>query len=402
MISQKGSAMKQALLVLTVLLTVCATAPAAQQNDPDLVKHQQDLARTVATEDSPGGGQRRENVRGNNGDAPPSQEPKPAEDQKKKPPPVNKPPVEIKRPTIDASMVGYIDNAIVGSEVRIRFDAAFNDAFPDRAEFVYAKCGCYKSLIPPGQPGYDPNAAGPGPGIPKNVNYQILSFMGEYAVNHRFSAFFEIPFRWIQPQGVIAAKPGATTAFPNGAGISDVQAGLKFAVLASSRHYLTAQLLSYFPSGSAPHGLGTNHYSLEPALLYYQRLSDRFEIEGELGGWLPIAGSAGVPTTSSQGFAGNLFFYGIGPSYKLINGERFRLAPVIELVGWNVTGGQQTGTPSSPGTPSSASGINIVNLKIGARMGFGEHSSLYVGYGKALTSADWYDQIVRVEYRYSF
>jgi hypothetical protein len=72
--------------------------------------------------------------------------------------------------------------------------------------------------------------------------------------------------------------------------------------------------------------------------------------------------------------------------------SRNKAAPV----GWNVTGGQQTGTPSS------ASGINIVNLKIGARMGFGGHSSLYVGYGKALTSAGWYDQIVRVEYRYSF
>jgi hypothetical protein len=400
MIEQKGPAMKQAFLAVTFLLTVCAAAPAAQQNDPDLVKHQQDLARTVPTEDSPGGGQRRENVRDNNGAAPPPQEPKPAEDQKKKPPPVNKPPVEIKRPTIDASMVGYIDNAIVGSEVRIRFDAAFNDAFPDRAEFVYAKCGCYRST------GADRNAGpGPGPGIPKNVNYQILSFMGEYAVNRRFSAFVEIPFRWIQPQGV---APKSLTypnpAFPNGAGISDVQAGLKFAMLASSRHYLTAQLLSYFPSGDSRSGLGTNHFSVEPALLYYQRLSERFEIEGELGGWLPIGGSSGQVTGSSQGFAGNLFFYGIGPSYTLINGERLRLAPVIELVGWNVTGGQQTGAPGKGHccTAFSASGINVVNLKIGARMEFGGHSSLYVGYGKALTSADWYDQIVRVEYRYAF
>ncbi len=377
--------MKQALLVLMVLLTVCAAAVAAQQYGPDLSKPQQDLARTVPTEDSPSAGER-DAVGGNNGPArTPSQEPKPAEDQKKKPPPVNKPPIEIKRPPIDASMVGYIDNAIVGSEVRIRFDAAFNDAFPDRAEFVYAKCGCYGGNAPgPGKPGQ----------IPKNVNFQILSFMGEYAVNKRFSAFVEIPFRWIQPQGV---AHGTAPAFPNGAGISDVQAGLKFAMLATSRHYLTVQLLSYFPSGDSRSGLGTNHYSVEPALLFYQRLSERFEIEGELGGWLPIGGSSGVGAFP-QGFAGNLFFYGIGPSYKLINGERFRLAPVIELVGWNVTGGLQTGTLP----PSSASGINIVNLKIGARMGFGGHSSLYVGYGKALTSADWYDQIVRVEYRYSF
>jgi hypothetical protein len=395
MISQKGPAMKHALLVLTVLLTVCAAAAAAQQNDPYLLKNQYALPRIVPMKDSPGAGEQRETVGGNDGAAqPPSLEQRPAEDQKKKPPPVNKPPVEIKRPPIDASMVGYIDKAIVGSEVRIRFDAAFNDAFPDRAEFIYAKCGCYR-----GAPGTanDPNAPGPGGGVPKNVNFQTLSFMGEYAFNRRFSAFVEIPFRWIQPQGVVAPL-GATAAFPNGAGISDVQAGLKFAMLASSRHYLTGQLLSYFPSGDSRSGLGTNHYSVEPALLYYQRVSDRFALEGELGGWLPIGGSAGVAPVSSQGFAGNLFFYGIGPSYTLINGERFRLAPVLEVVGWNVTGGLQTG----PNTPSVASGTNILNLKIGARMGFGGHSSLYVGYGKALTSAAWYDQIVRVEYRYSF
>ncbi len=57
------------------------------------------------------------------------------------------------------------------------------------------------------RPPADPNAPGPGPGIPKNVNFQILSFMGEYAVNRRFSAFVEIPFRWIQPQGVSPGSP---------------------------------------------------------------------------------------------------------------------------------------------------------------------------------------------------
>src|SRR5271167_4449714 len=179
MITQKGPAMKQALLVLTVLLTVCAATPSAQQNDLNLSKPQQDLARTVPMEDFPGAGEQRETVTGNNGAADSrSQEPNPPEPQKKKPPPVSKPPVEIKRPPIDASMVGYIDNAIVGSEVRIRFDAAVNDAFPDRAEFVYAKCGCYRN-------GGNTNPPGPGPGnptgIPKNVNFQVLSFMGEYA-----------------------------------------------------------------------------------------------------------------------------------------------------------------------------------------------------------------------------
>jgi hypothetical protein len=314
---------------------------------------------------------------------------KPAAPKKKAPSPKDE---AVKRPPIDASMVGYIENAIVGSEVRVRFDAAFNDAFPDRSEFIYAKCGCYRTAPPPV---YDPNAPGPGPGIPKDINFQTLEFMGEYAPNSRFSAFVQLPIRWLQPEGVISS-PNPTQAFLSSAGIGDVQAGVKFAMLTMSKAYMSAQFKAYFPSGASVQGLGTNHYSIEPAILYYGRLSERFELEGEIGAWVPIGGSAGVIPSSNSEFAGNIFFYGIGPSYRLIDGEKFHLSPVIELVGWNVTSGQQTGTPTD------ASGTNIVNLKLGARMSFPHKNSIYVGWGKAITSADWYDEIVRVEYRRSF
>jgi hypothetical protein len=40
-------------------------------------------------------------------------------------------------------------------------------------------------------------------------------------------------------------------------------------------------------------------------------------------------------------------------------------------------------------------------LKIGARAIFGQ-GSVYAGYGHALTDQDWYDNIFRFEYRYSF
>ena len=169
----------------------------------------------------------------------------------------------------------------------------------------------------------------------------------------------------------------------------------------SPKHYLTAQLKTYFPSGTARHGLGTNHYSLEPALLYLPQFSRRLRSRARLGGWLPIGGSAGDPTNGSQSFAGNIFFYGIGPSYTVIDGDKFRLAPVVELIGWSVTGGQQTEI-TQRGPTFSASGTNIVNLKIGARMSFHARNSVYVGYGFPLTSADWYNNILRVEYRYSF
>ena len=73
-----------------------------------------------------------------------------------------------------------------------------------------------------------------------------------------------------------------------------------------------------------------------------------------------------------------------------------RFAPIVELVGWRVISGLQTGGIAD------ASGTNIVNLKIGARTSWTPESSLYVGYGHALTTASWYEDIVRVEYRYSF
>jgi len=92
-------------------------------------------------------------------------------------------------------------------------------------------------------------------------------------------------------------------------------AGFKFAAVDSESTYVTFQFKSYFPSGDASKGLGTNHYIIEPSLLVYHSFSPRLSVEGQLGDWHPIDGSAGVPTTSSEGFAGDVFFYGIGPGY---------------------------------------------------------------------------------------
>ncbi len=178
-------------------------------------------------------------------------------------------------------------------------------------------------------------------------------------------------------------------------------AGFKFAAVASESTYLTFQFRAYFPSGDASKGLGTNHYSIEPKLLLYHRFSDRLKLEGEVGDWHPIGGSAGVPVTNSEGFAGDVFRYGIGPSFKLYSGERVTFSPVLELVGWTVLSGLQT-EPTASGPAKDASGTNIVNIKIGARTNIGRHNSFYIGYGHAITSAVWYEQIVRAEYRYVF
>jgi hypothetical protein len=317
---------------------------------------------------------------------------------------------EPSRPPIEGSMVGYIDNAIVGSQIRIRFDDAFDDQFPDRSEFFYAKCRCYRGLQNAPSPvnqAFDPKAPGPGLGVPKSINFQQLYMNVEYSLHRRFSAFAEVPIRWLQPQGFLPV-PGPPSMFPpfsNQSGLSDVQAGFKFAAVASEGTYLTFQFKSYFPSGDASQGLGTNHYSVEPSLLLYHRFSERWTLEGQIGDWHPIGGSAGVPIAGSEGFAGDVFFYGVGPSYRLYRGHHVGLAPVVELFGWHVLSGFQT-QPVTGNTDSTAasevSGLNIVNLKVGVRTSIGFRNSFYVGFGQALTHDDWYKHIVRLEYRYSF
>jgi hypothetical protein len=216
----------------------------------------------------------------------------------------------------------------------------------------------------------------------------------------------EVPIRWLQPQGFQSIPPASLGFLPfsNQSGLGDVTAGFKFAAVASEGTYLTFQLKSYFPSGDASKGLGTNHYSVEPSLLMYHSLSDRWTLEAQAGDWHPIGGSGGVPISGSEGFAGDVFFYGIGPSYKLYRGNHIGLAPVVELFGWHVLGGFQTQpvTGTTDGAASEVSGMNIVNLKVGVRTSIGFHNSFYVGFGQALTHDDWYKHIIRLDYRYSF
>lgn len=303
--------------------------------------------------------------------------------QQQQPPP---PPPD--RPPLSDSATGYIDNATVGSRFRVRFDAGFGVNSPDRAEFFYGKCGCYR-FLPANNPGFDPNAPGPGSAgqIETNLNFREFWLDPELAVNKRASVFAEVPVLSIDPSVV-----------PQSTGIGDVRFGFKAAAVARENFFLSGQFRSYAPSGNAREGLGTNHWSIEPGLLYHQSLSRGIALDGQFEFWHPINGSAGIPTSSSKSFAGNIATYGFGGSYQLIDKPRFHAIPVVELVGWRVLDGFQT---TSSG-PVSADGVNIVNIKVGARVQTGVPGSVYVGYGHALTTAVWYDSIVRMEYRVGF
>ena len=305
------------------------------------------------------------------------------------PPP---PPRPRTSPRRRGSMVGYIEDPVVSSKIRVRFDAGFHSDTPDRAEFFYGKCGCYRDA-PVGDPARDVDAAGPGPGQVTDLNFQQLYVQGEYAAAERLSVFAELPIRWLQPQSFAGAA-----SFGDQSGIGDLRAGVKLALADRPDQMLTAQVKGFFPTGDSRSGLGTDHWSVEPGILYYRQLSDRVAVEAQVSLWIPFGGSNGVPTAVDDKFAGEVLSYGIGPSFELYRSGDVRFAPVVELVGWHVLSGFQT----SLTLPADATGTDIVNLKFGARVSWGRGGSIYVGYGHAITEADWYDDIVRFEYRFSF
>lgn len=356
---------------------------------------------------------------------------------------------------LGTSDAGYIDGAIVRNQLRFRFDAAYDNPFPDRAEFFYARCGCFT------------NGNGPGPPLEETgVDYQEFEAYLEYALSSGFSTFVEVPFRFINPE-----------ANANASGLGDVRAGFKYAIIDDFDRWLTFQLRGYFPSGDGVQGLGTEHFSLEPGLLY-QRNFDGISMFGEFKTWIPFDTSK-QDTTSNGGlilgpaaldvdYSGTVTRYGIGFSYDLFrdagviraqnnayptypsgypyHSSRYplqpgytsyrsppyaytqnalqptqtydeyqgpevisepnyhsfssnsRVAAVVEVVGWTVGGGLKL---SPEGTLQDATNDTIVNLKLGLRWDT-PGDTLYVGYGRALTGDFWYQDIIRAEYSIRF
>jgi hypothetical protein len=272
---------------------------------------------------------------------------------------------------------GYIDNAIPRTMFRLRFDAAYNDNRPDRAEFFYAKCGCLRTAPAPFN---DPKAAGPGPNPETSVDYQEISAYFEMAINPHLSILLDVPYRFINPD-----------VNANANGFSDLVAGFKYAFIACEGNYLTFQFKVYTPTGDSLRGLGTNHVSVEPAILWQTVPSERVTLFGEVRDW---------QATDGSDFAGNVLRYGVGIGYDVYRSCSYRITPVLEGVGWTVLSGKESVIGAVPVV--SATGDTIINVKFGVRAYVGEHSDFYVGYGRALTGEVWYKEIWRFEYRLIF
>jgi hypothetical protein len=91
-------------------------------------------------------------------------------------------------------------------------------------------------------------------------------------------------------------------------------------------------------------------------------------------------------------------------SYNLVEGPRYRFAPVLEFVGWSVLDGQVTEFNDSDVFVGvfDADGQNIVNIKVGGRLADYCGGSIYAGWGHSLTDERWYEDVFRVDFRRTF
>lgn len=266
------------------------------------------------------------------------------------------------------SDVGYIDSAVPGDVLRLRFDDGWGLNRPNRAEFFYAR----------------PRPAGPGLPVPEsNIDYQDLTAHLERRFGDRTSVFAELGSRFLNPE-----------VNDNSAGLADMNAGFKHALISGADSLLTAQLRVYAPTGDVSRGLGTGHASLEPGLLFMTRLNSEWTLSSELRYWIPVGGTD---------FAGDVIRYGAGIQYGAEDGLFAMVHPVVELVGWTVLEGKQAFLVA-PSTVviEDAAGDTIVNIKAGTRTALTPVSDLYVGYGHSLTGDRWYENILRAELRWTY
>ncbi len=306
---------------------------------------------------------------------------------------------------------GYIDSAVVTTQFRLRFDAAFDGNRADRAEFFYGKCFCF---------GVVANQDGAGsPGPAESFDFQEMEVGFEWALpqfDGRFSILAELPVRWIDVNvpANLAAPLGLPSAEITESGLGDLRLGAKFGLVAESDRAWTLQIRTYLPTGKADKGLGTDHASIEPGLLYYRELTKRLSVETELRYWIPLSGSPDPFTVvdgsrvlrvvpegtedpaTDDDFAGEVVRFGVGAAYEFSLPSKISLAPVVELVGWRVLDGFAT---DPTGAPEDASDTSIANLKLGLRITDRKGRSFFAGYGLALTEDIWYDDIIRFEYR---
>lgn len=284
--------------------------------------------------------------------------------------------IEFLPPSLAESNVGWIDPALIGNQVRFRYDARWKNPTPDRAEFITARNKQYFD-------GFE--ISGRGFSVPEsNIDmFEGVTYV-EWAFTPRISAFMEMPVRYIRPDEN-----------PKAIGGGDFNLGAKIAYFSMPDQVQTFQLRLIFPTGSDGKGLGTGHTVIEPSLLLWQKLSERFTLESELRNWIPVGG---------LNYSGYTLRYALGLSYDLYRGDSISVKPVAELIGWSTLRGLQSDFINSLPTfqtTSSAQGT-VIESAWGLRGTVFGNCDYYAGYSFALTTPTWFEHNLRAELRWRY
>lgn len=284
--------------------------------------------------------------------------------------------IEFLPPSLSESNVGWIDSALIGNQVRLRYDARWKNPTPDRAEFFVGRSKQYFD-------GFEIN--GRGFAVPEsNIDMFEGTTYVEWAFTPRLSGFMEMPVRYIRP-----------TENPTAIGGGDFNLGFKLAYFAMPDQVQTFQLRLIFPTGSESRGLGTGHSVIEPSLLLWQKLSQDFTLESEIRSWIPVGG---------LNYSGFTLRYGLGLSYDLYRAENISIKPVTELIGWSTLRGLQSDfIDSLPTFQTTSSAIGtVMESAWGVRGTVYGNCDYYAGYSFALTTPTWFEHNLRAELRWRF
>jgi hypothetical protein len=263
--------------------------------------------------------------------------------------------------------VSFIDSSVPITQVRLLFDANYDDRRPTRAEYYFPKSGI------PGSPGWL---------LPeRQVSWQQLTGYFEFAYQNVFSGFIEVPGKWINPD-----------VNDNNYGLGDINFGFKATLMQANGLNTAFQLRATIPT-RAGSGLSSDHYSIEPGLLFLFQPISWLTFEGETRYWASLGGSD---------FAGDFLRYGLGVSFLQRSYDDFWFTPVVEFIGWSILSGKEmVPLPDGYGVRNSA-GEEIVNAMAGVRFGFGDNGDIYTGIGHSLTGDAWMEWFWRVEFRVRF
>jgi hypothetical protein len=297
----------------------------------------------------------------------------------------------------------FVDATRPITQSRVRYDAGFDMNHPDRGEYFWAREQIMPNQLGPGGPCAPTNKPGTGPGcIARATDFEQLSLYTE-AASGGFGAFFEIPYREIDPESSGLNSQLGLNPCCQHSGFADMNAGFKSLLLDCELVQIGFQFTTYIPIGDVGKGLGTGHVSLEPALLYTIKLGPKTYLQGESAYWIPIAGD---PLYESNIWRNHISFNHIlwRPCCDI------QLLGTIEINEWSIFQGSYTATDFLIPNPANgklsafaASATDtIVSAGPGIRLVVCDKFDVGVGTAFSITGERWAEELIRTEFRLRF